>query len=136
MKSRSYVFFVGALVLQVIGVSTLLSAVSGISPNLRMFLPLVVLGDPSAIFPLLSIAGLLATGWLSDRYERRSVVVWILVAQILAAPVMVLYAEEGGVLLLAIAFGIGFGANGAAKPGIAGGTLEQSEFRGYLWVFI
>ncbi len=115
LKSRSYVFFVGALVLQVIGVSTLLSAVSGISPNLRMFLPLVVLGDPSAIFPLLSIAGLLATGWLSDRYERRSVVVWILVAQILAAPVMVLYAEEGGVLLLAIAFGIGFGANGAAN---------------------
>ena len=115
LTSRPYVLYVGALSLQVIGISILLSAVSGVSMNLRAILPSVELFDPALIPPLLSIGGLLITGWLSDRYDRRRVVAWILAAQILSAPIIVLYAEQAGPLLLAISFGIGFGANGAAN---------------------
>ncbi len=115
LKSRNYVFFVGALALQVIGISALLSAVSSTSPSLRTILPAVELFDPFVVPPLLSISGLLVTGWLSDRYDRRKIVAWIIAAQILTAPIIVLYAEGAASLLLAISFGIGFGATGAAN---------------------
>ncbi len=115
LKSRQYLFYVVALSLQASAIGAIrITAGSALGDSLASIGARWV-GDIVLATAAVVAVGLFVTGALSDRYDRRMVVAWILGAQLVCSLVLVFVTDELAVLALAIAIGGGAGALSAAN---------------------
>ena len=115
LKSRQYLFYVVALSLQASAIGAIrITAGSALGDSITS-IGVRWFGDTLLAAAVVVAVGLLVTGALSDRYDRRKVVAGILGAQLFCSLALVTAPGELAVLALAIAIGGGAGALSAAN---------------------
>ena len=115
LKSRQYRFYVVALSLQASAFGAIRVAAGSALGDSLTSIGARWFGDAVMAAAVVVAVGLFVTGALSDRYDRRKVVAWILGAQLFFGIALVIATDELAVLALAIAIGGGAGALSAAN---------------------
>ena len=115
LLSRSFLFLVGALILQPVAFSSLYAASSREMVDLLFSFSLRFIGEVAALTAMVGMAVMFLTGALSDRYNRRYVVAGVIGLQLICAVTFLFSVDQFVGPLLVLATGSGLGIYGAAN---------------------
>lgn len=116
LVSKPYWLYAVALSLQSIGITAMLFAAA--NTPFVFTIPILWYVDTITVIAWFGVAGLLVSGILSDRLDRRRVVVGVLILQLACALLMVIATDVAEVFLFALASSTGSGAMSAANASL------------------